>query len=215
MAEKVVLYSYFRSSASWRVRIALAMKDVKYDYKAVHLVKDGGEQNSEEYRKLNPMGLVPSLEIDGHILTQSLPIIEYLEEKYPEPALLPKDAYGKAQVRALSEIVNSGIQPLQNLKVLQKYGDGKEEWARFHIEKGLIALEQMLEKTAGTYCYGDQVTMADLCLVPQIYNANRFKVDMTQFPIINRVHDKLVQLPAFVAADPARQPDTPEDMRKN
>ncbi|GFR76690.1 maleylacetoacetate isomerase [Elysia marginata] len=184
MAEKVVLYSYFRSSASWRVRIALAMKDVKYEYKAVHLIKDGGEQNSEEYKKLNPMGLVPSLEIDGHLLTQSLPIIEYLEEKYAQPALLPNDAYGKAQVRALSEVVNS-------------------------------ALERMLKKTAGTYCYGDTVTMADLCLVPQIYNANRFKVDMTQFPIINRIHEKLVELPAFVAADPARQPDTPEDMRKN
>lgn len=215
MADKVVLYSYFRSSASWRVRIALALKEVKYEYKAVHLIKDGGEQNTEEYKKLNPMGLVPSLEIDGHLLTQSLPIIEYLEEKYPQPPLLPKDAFGRAQVRALSEIVNSGIQPLQNLKVLQKYGDGKEEWARFHIESGLRALEKMLEKTAGTYCYGDEVSMADLCLVPQVYNANRFKVDMTQFPIINRIHDKLTELPAFKAADPARQPDTPEDMRKN
>ncbi|XP_059139497.1 maleylacetoacetate isomerase-like [Physella acuta] len=213
MADKVVLYSYFRSSASWRVRIALALKEIKYEYKAVHLVKDGGQQYKEEYKKLNPMEQVPTLVIDGHTLSQSLPIIEYLNERTPDPPLLPKDLYGRAKVRALSELVNSGIQPLQNLSVLEKIGDGKEEWAKFFIEKGLKALESFLQETAGKYCYGDSVTMADLFLVPQIYNAKRFKIDMAQFPIISRVHDALVELPAFKAADASRQPDTPEEMR--
>ncbi|CAL1537571.1 unnamed protein product [Lymnaea stagnalis] len=159
------------------------------------------------------MQQVPTLEIDGHTLTQSLPIIEYLEERSPEPPLLPKDIFGRAQVRAISEVVNSGIQPLQNLSVLEKIGDGKEEWAKFFLEKGLKALEAMLENTAGQYCYGDSVTMADLFLVPQLYNAKRFKVDMTGYPIINRIHDALVQLPAFKAADASQQPDTPEEMK--
>ncbi|CAG5126849.1 unnamed protein product, partial [Candidula unifasciata] len=169
MADKVVLYSYFRSSASWRVRIALAIKGVKYEYRAVSLVK--GEQFSDEYKKLNPMGQIPTLLIDGHCLTQSLPIIEYLEEKYPEPALLPKDSFGRAQVRALAEIVNSGIQPLQNLRIIKQVGEGQSEWARHHIEFGFKALEAMMANTAGVYSYGDQVTMADVCLVPQVFGA--------------------------------------------
>jgi len=215
MSENIVLYSYFRSSASWRVRIALAHKDIKYETKAVHLLKNGGEQNTDEYKKLNPMSQLPSLCIDGITLTQSLPVMEYLEERNASPSLLPKDMAGKAKVRAISEIINSGTQPLQNLAVLQKVGEGKQEWAKFYITKGLLAVEAMLEKTAGIYCYGDEVTMADMCLVPQVYNAERFSCDMSQFPLIKKVHEGLIKLPAFIAADCFRQPDTPEDMRVN
>ncbi|XP_005106935.1 maleylacetoacetate isomerase [Aplysia californica] len=213
MADKVVLYGYFRSSASWRVRIALALKDIKYEYKAVHLLKNGGEQHSEEYKKLNPMGQLPTLIIDGLTLTQSLAIMEYLEERNPTPALLPPDAAGRAQVRALSEVINSGIQPLQNLNVLQKIGDTKVEWANFYITKGFKALEAMLEKTAGQYCYGNQMTMADLCLIPQVYGAQRFGVDVKNYPVIMRVYEELIKLPAVIAGDAFRQPDTPEDLR--
>jgi len=217
MSDTVVLYSYFRSSASWRVRIALAMKDIKYEYKPVHLLNNGGEQKSEEYTKLNPMAQLPTLMIDGLTLTQSLPIMEYLDERTPTSTpLLPKDLAGKAQVRAISEMINSGTQPLQNMSVLQKVGaEGKMEWGKFWITKGLTAVEAMLEKTSGQYCYGDSVTMADLCLVPQVYNAERFGVDMSKLPLIKKVNDALVKLPAFVAADAFRQPDTPEDMRVN
>ncbi|KAH9519028.1 Glutathione S-transferase zeta-1 [Bulinus truncatus] len=213
MADKVILYNYFRSSASWRVRIALALKDIKYEYKAVHLVKDGGQQHSEEYKRLNPMEQVPTLVIDGHTLTQSLPIIEYLEERNPDPPLLPKEKYGRAQVRALCELINSGIQPLQNLSVLEKVGNGKDEWAKFFIEKGFHALEKFLQQTSGKYSYGDTVTMADLFLVPQVYAAKRFKADVTLFPTIIRVHDALIEIPAFKAADFSNQPDTPEEFK--
>ncbi|BFZ07167.1 hypothetical protein BsWGS_10206 [Bradybaena similaris] len=207
----VVLYSYFRSSASWRVRIALALKGIKYEYRAVNLLK--GEQFNDEYKKLNPMGQIPTLLIDGHCLTQSLPIIEYLDEKYPEHALLPKDSFGKAQVRALAEIINSGIQPLQNPRITKQIGDAHPDWAKHHIEYGFKALEAMLKNTAGTYSYGDQVTLADVCLVPQVFGAKRFKVDMSQFPVITRVNDALVDLPAFKEADAFCQPDTPEDLK--
>jgi maleylacetoacetate isomerase len=213
MVDKVVLYSYFRSSASWRVRIALAIKGINYEYRAVNLIKDEGEQYSEEYVKLNPMSQVPSLLIDGHCLIQSLPIIEYLDEKYHEPPLLPKDSFGRSQVRAIAEIMNSGIQPLHNLKILQQVGEEKVAWARTHIEHGLKAIERALATTAGTFSYGDQVTLADICLVPQVYAAKRFKIDMSQYPIISRVNDVLVEIPAFKAADAFRQPDTPEDLR--
>jgi len=216
MGDQVVMYSYFRSSASWRVRIALALKGIKYEYRAVHLLNNGGEQRSAEYVKLNPMAQVPSLVIDGVTLTQSLPIMEYLEERNPTPALLPKDLAARAQVRAISEIINSGTQPLQNLSVLQKLATlnvDKKEWSVFYITKGLRAVETMLEKTAGIYCYGDNVTMADLCLIPQVYNAERFGIDVSTFPTIKKVRDELVKHPAFIAADAFRQPDTPEDLR--
>jgi len=218
MTEKIVLYSYFRSSASWRVRIALALKDVKYEYKPVHLIKNGGEQKSDEYKKMNPMAQVPTLMVDDVSLTQSLPIMEYLEEKFPSPALLPKDAIARSQVRAIAEIINSGTQPLQNLSVLQKLGDlnvDKAEWAKFYITQGLQAVETMLEKTAGKYCYGDSVSMADLCLIPQLHNAERFKVDMSAFPKIVAVQKALEELPAFKAAHAFSQPDCPEELRKD
>lgn len=219
MTSKPVLYSYFRSSASWRVRIALAYKGVEYDYHGVHLVKDGGQQNSGDYKALNPMSQVPTLKIDGMTLTQSLPIIEYLEETRPGNPLLPKEPTKRVQCRRVAELINSGIQPVQNLAVLQKVaevtGDDswKAKWGHFYIDKGFQALELLLQETSGKYCVGDEISLADLCLVPQHYNANRFKVDMSKYPIIDRIVKEVSKEPAFVQADPKNQPDCPEDLK--
>ena len=212
---KPVLYSYFRSSCSWRVRIALLMKKVEYEYSAVNLVKEGGQQRTDEYNNLNPMQQVPTLVVDGHTLTQSVAILEYLEEVHTEPPLLPKDPLERVKVRELTELICSGIQPLQNLVVLQKIGDEtKMEWGRFWIEKGFKALEQSLSKTAGKYCVGDKVTMADLCLVPQVGNAYRFSVDMSSFPLISKINEELSKIEEFKQAHPSVQPDCPENLRQ-
>lgn len=208
---KPILYSYFRSSCSWRVRIALAHKGVDYEYRAINLLKQ--EQVSDEYKKLNPLGQVPALIVDENTLMQSISILEYLEEAFPQKPLLPKDLFKRAKVREVCEIIGSGIQPLQNLSVLQKIGETKMEWGHFYIQKGFVALEQVLANSAGKYCVGDEVTIADCCLVPQVYNANRFKVDMAAFPVISRVHDALMSLDAFKAAHPSQQPDCPEDLK--
>ncbi|XP_071079343.1 maleylacetoacetate isomerase-like [Haliotis cracherodii] len=215
MAAKPVLYTYWRSTCSWRVRIALALKGIDFETNIVHLVKDGGQQHTEAYKKMNPMEQLPSLVIDGQTLSQSLPIIEYLDETRPGVKLLPEDPILRQKARALAEIVNCGIQPLQNLQVLQAIGDAKKlEWAKKWIEKGFDALEQVIKETAGKYSMGDQVTLPDLFLVPQVYNANRFSVDMSCYPTISRIHAELVQLPAFKAADAHNQPDTPEAERR-
>ncbi|XP_047481167.1 probable maleylacetoacetate isomerase 2 isoform X2 [Penaeus chinensis] len=211
MSLRPILYSYFRSSCSWRVRIALAHKGVDYEYRAINLLKQ--EQVSDEYKKLNPLGQVPALIVNENTLTQSISILEYLEEAYPQKPLLPKDLFKRAKVREVCEIIGSGIQPLQNLSVLQKIGETKMEWGHFYIQKGFVALEQVLAESAGKYCVGDEVTIADCCLIPQVYNANRFKVDMAAFPVISRVHDALMSLDAFKAAHPSQQPDCPEDLK--
>lgn len=202
-----VLYSYWRSSCSWRVRIALKMKKIDYEYRAVHLVKDGGEQYSSSYTAKNPMAQVPTLEIDGVVLTQSMAILEYLNDTRPEPPILPKCPLKKAIVREICQCIVSGIQPLQNLAVLQKIGETKMEWGHYWIEKNFHALENLLSKSSGKYCVGDEVTMADMCLVPQVYNAERFKVDMTPFPNITRINETLSALEDFKAAHPSMQPD--------
>lgn len=211
-----MLYSYFRSSCSWRVRTALALKGIEYDTHAVHLLKDGGQQFSDEFKKLNPMGYVPALVIDGHTLADSLSIIEYLDETRPDPPLLPRDdPFKKALARQVSQTIASGIQPIQNLSVLKYLGDErKTEWGHHWINKGFCNLEKILERTSGKYCVGDEITMADLCLVPQVYNANRFKVDMSQFPVISRINDDLSKLEAFKASHPSKQPDCPEESRE-
>ncbi|EGG24444.1 maleylacetoacetate isomerase [Cavenderia fasciculata] len=176
---ETVLYSYWRSSCSWRVRIALAYKKVEYKYVAVHLVKS--QQSDQEYEKLNAMKVVPTLIIDGNTLGQSLSILEYLEETRPQVPLLPTDAAKRAVVRQMMQIIGSDIQPLQNLKVLNKIAEisggdqsKKQVWASTWIANGFNGLEKLLEKHSGKYCVGDQVTFADLCIPAQVYNANRF-----------------------------------------
>ncbi|XP_044292836.1 maleylacetoacetate isomerase isoform X1 [Varanus komodoensis] len=210
---KPVLYTYFRSSCSWRVRIALALKGIVYDQVPVNLIKDGGQQLSSEFQTVNPMQQVPALKIDGITLSQSLAIIEYLEETRPNPRILPQDPKKRAQVRMISDHITSGIQPLQNLTVLNKMGEKKLDWAQHFISRGFKALEQILQETAGRYCVGNEVTMADLCLVPQVYNAERFKVDLTPYPTISKINKALLELEAFQTSHPSRQSDTPSDLR--
>ncbi|XP_010587074.1 maleylacetoacetate isomerase isoform X3 [Loxodonta africana] len=216
MAEssKPILYSYFQSSCSWRVRIALALKGIDYETVPVNLVKDGGQQFSEEFQALNPMKQVPALKIDGLTISQSLAIIEYLEETRPTPRLLPQNPKQRATVRMISDLVASGIQPLQNLSVLKQVGqESGLAWAQKVINTGFNALEKILQSTAGKYCVGDEVSMADLCLVPQVANAERYKVEVTLYPTISRINKTLLALEAFQVTHPCRQPDTPPEMR--
>lgn len=217
------LYSYYRSSASYRVRIALSLKGLDYKYHGVHLVKNGGEQHAPEYRKLNPQAQVPTL-IDGDFtLTQSMAILEYLEEKYPKPHILPKTPAERAYVRQLSLISVADIHPLNNLKVLTHLSgelgvtqEQKTTWYHKWIRQGFDAMETLLTRSAfrtGPYCCGDQVTMADICLIPQIYNARRYEMDMSAWPIISSIESECLKLKAFLDASPEQQPDTPEDHR--
>ncbi|MGM0525550.1 MAG: maleylacetoacetate isomerase [Pseudomonadota bacterium] len=208
------LYGYWRSSASFRVRVALYLKGLPFDYSPVHLVKDGGEQHLPAYRKLNPAGLVPSL-VDGDVtLNQSLAIIEYLDDRYAQHPLLPAAAVDRAKVRALAYDLACELQPVTNLRVLQ-YLTGtlscsdqqRNDWIHHWIEKSFTAFEQRLTETAGEYCYGDSVTLADVCLLPQVYNAQRFNVALDAYPTLMAVHDRLQQLTAVQQARPENQPD--------
>ncbi|XP_034381167.1 maleylacetoacetate isomerase isoform X2 [Cyclopterus lumpus] len=210
---KPVLHGYFRSSCSWRVRIAFALKGIEYDHVPVNLIKDGGQQLTEQYKKLNPMLQVPAVELDGITLSQSLAVIQYIDETRPGPRLLPADPKQRAQVRMISDIIASGIQPLQNLYVIQKIGAEKVQWAQHFIDRGFQALEPILKQTAGKYCVGDEISMADICLVPQVYNAERFKVDVGQYPTIKRLNQTLLEIEAFIVTNPSGQPDTPVDQR--
>jgi len=208
--QKPLLYSYFRSSCAWRVRIALNYKGIEYETKPVHLLKN--EQVEPDYLKINPMGQVPALVINGQSLVQSLAILEYLEEVYPEKRpLLPKDPVLRAKVRGICELIASGIQPLQNLKVQHQHSpdnpDERFKWAGHWIETGFEALEKTLEETSGEFCVGNEISLADCCLIPQVYNAERFKVDVSRFERINRIHDTLSKIPAFQKAHPNQQPD--------
>jgi maleylacetoacetate isomerase/maleylpyruvate isomerase len=208
----VKLYTYFRSSAAFRVRIALNVKDLRYESLFVHLAK--GEHRRPEYAKVNPQGLLPTLELDDGIrLNQSLAIIEYLEDKHPRPPLLPSDAVGKARVRGLAELVACEIHPLNNLRVLQhlKRSLGQSEdqvnaWYRHWIADGLAKLEAQLDPKA-KFAYGDAPTMADCCLVPQIFNAKRYDCDLAPYPTTMRVFEQCMRLEAFDRAQPAKQPD--------
>lgn len=210
------LYNYWRSSASWRVRIALAYKGIPYEYRAVDLVRDGGEQNTAAYvAEINPLSQVPVLELDDasppRRITQSLAIIEYLEERYPEPALLPSDPWLRARARQLAEMVNAGIQPFQNTSTTgyvrtQLRGD-VPAWLRFFLERGLLALERSARETAGTFLLGARPTVADVCLIPQLYSARRFDVPLDRYPTLLRVESACNAIPAFSAAHADRQPD--------
>lgn len=206
----VKLYSYFRSSASYRVRIALGLKGIQFEYLPIHLIKDGGEQHGPDYREKNPMEQVPTLEIDGVSLTQSVAIIEYLEERYPKPELLPAEPVRRAHVRRAVEIVNSGIQPLQNLSVmgeLKRLGGDPFAFARAANVRGLGALERIATEHGGKRLVGDETTFADVFLVPQMFSARRFGVDVAPFPRLVAIDEALAEIPAFAAAHPDRQPD--------
>lgn len=207
------LYDYFRSSAAYRVRIALNLKGLDAEREYVHLVRDGGAHRKADYLAHNPQGLVPALKLDdATVLTQSLAIMEYLEEMHPEPAILPGDAQGRAKVRALAQIVACDIHPLNNLRVLNYLKaplghdqDTVNTWYRHWIATGFEALEQMIG--TGGFCYGSSPGMADICLVPQVFNARRFDVDLTPYPGIVAVDARCAGLEAFDRAQPASQPD--------
>jgi len=213
----IKLYGYWRSSASYRVRIALSLKNIDYTYVPVHLVANGGEQNSEDYQGLNPAKLVPTfVDTDADItLNQSMAIIEYLDEKYPAThPLLPKHSQDRARVRALSQDMACDTQPLTNLRVLnqlkKEFSASDEQvkaWVQHWVDQGFTALSKKLETRAGKYSYGYQVTLADLCLVPQVYNALRFGVDMQNFPLIDKIYKNCTALDAFVKAAPENQTD--------
>nr|PZM91054.1 MAG: maleylacetoacetate isomerase [Pseudomonadota bacterium] len=205
------LYSYWRSSASWRVRTALAYKGLSYDYVPVHLTRDGGEQHKEAYREKNPMRQVPLLELDdGRTLAQSVAILEYLEEVFPEPPLLPRDPYLRGKVRQLVEVVNAGIQPFQNLATttrLRQLGVDPDAWVKEWIRRGLEAFEREVAQTAGRFCVGDSPTFADVVLVPQCYSSRRFGVDLTPYENILKIEKNCLELDAFRRAHPEAQPD--------
>lgn len=214
----LILRGYWRSSATWRVRIALHLKGIEFDYRPIHLVRDGGEQHKPEYTRLNPLAQVPTLELsNGALLTQSLAMIDYLEQLVPEPSLFPQEPLERARAIQLAEIVNSGIQPLQNLSLLQRltrdYQADKIDWGRRVIAEGLIALEATLNahsqdtKPSGDFLVGNQPTVAELCLIPQLYNARRFGVDLSVIPRLLRAEAACVELPAFRAAHPDAQVD--------
>lgn len=208
------LYNYYRSSASFRVRIALNLKGLKYDYIPVHLLKNGGEQKLPEYLQKNPMGQVPCLEHNGQFISQSMAILLYLEDIAPQPPLFVGSSFEKAKILEVCEVINSGIQPLHNTAVaaeLEKRFSASQEsrvdWMKFWIEKGLTALEKSLSTTAGTYCFGGTVTAADVCLVPQLFSARRFVGPTDHFQLLTQIENNCMKLEAFRRAEPSIQPD--------
>jgi len=208
------LHGYWRSSAAYRVRIALNLKGVQVEHCPVHLINNGGEQHSASYQLLNPSELVPTLEEGELSLNQSLAIIQYLEDSYPQTPLYPKDPAQKAAVMAFALDIACDIHPLNNLRVLQ-YLTGplalseaeKMQWIQHWLAVGFSALESRLQQTARRYCFGDQITVADLCLVPQVYNALRFQLDMTNYPQISAIYQRCNEVEAFAKAAPERQVD--------
>lgn len=218
MAQDLVLYGYWRSSAAYRVRIALNLKGLAYESRPIHLVRDGGEQHAPDYQALNPQELVPCLVDGGQVFTQSMAIIEYLDETRPMPPLLPADPAGRARVRALAQLLACDIHPLGNLRVLQYLGAQfqandavKGIWSRHWIAEGFKALEMMLagHVATGRFCHGDTPTLADACLVPQFYNAVRWKLPLDDYPTIRRIHEACSELEAFRRATPEAQADAP------
>jgi len=212
----VKLYSYFRSSAAYRVRIVLSLKGLEVDYRYIHMLKDGGQQHAADYHAVNPMKLVPALEIEGGILTQSLAICEYLDETHPDPALLPGSAADRAYVRAIAAAIACEIHPLNNLRVLAYLSSElgldkptRDVWYRHWIAEGLTGVEALVARSgkAGDYCFGDTPTLADAFLVPQLANARRFACDLAAYPTLTAIEQRAILSPAFAAAAPEAQGD--------
>lgn len=218
MQARLVLYDYWRSSACYRVRIALHLKQLAFEQRPVNLVKEGGEQHSDAYRELNPQGLIPSLAHGDTVISQSLAICAYLDECFTDYPLLPATPAQRAAARAMALGIACDIHPLNNLRV-QKYlkaefgrSDGDiRTWMNHWVATGFTAIEESLKRggLTGLCCFGDQPGLADLCLVPQVYNAERFELDMTPFPLIRKIANHCRELPPFVAAAPEAQPDAP------
>lgn len=215
------LYNYFRSSTSYRARIALALKELSYEYAPVHLINNGGEQNSASYRALNPIGGVPTLQHDQVVISQSMAIAEYIEEVFKSgQALFPNSAATKAKVRQVCELINADIHPLQNLKVTQFLEknlhlnpEAKQAWLDKWIGDGLTALEKTITTSSHNFAFGNEVTLADAFIVPQLFSAKRFNVDTTRFEKLSRIDESCQKLQAFKSAHPFRQIDTPEELK--
>jgi maleylacetoacetate isomerase len=216
MLGNLKLFSYWRSSASYRVRIALNLKQLEYELEPVHLVRDGGDNHSDDYLALNPQGMVPVLSDGGRIFRQSMAIIEYLDEAYPDHPLLPTEIRARGRVRALAQMIACDIHPLNNLRVLMFLekelgvkGKRKTEWYQLWINEGFKAFEVLLatSPTTGEYCEGDDPTMADCFLVPQVYNALRYDCSLDDFPEIRRIYENCMGLDEFIDASPEKQPD--------
>lgn len=215
------LYNYFRSSTSYRVRIALELKALKYTYVPVHLINNGGEQNTDSYRELNPLGGVPTLVHNEKVLSQSFAIIEYLDEVFHESTpLFSENAFEKAKIHQVCEIINADIHPLQNLKVtkyleeeLKVTKEQKAIWINKWISEGLTAFEKVIEPFSGKYCFGSSVTGADLFLIPQLFSAERFQVDLSKFKLLADINNNCLALESFKKAHPFRQSDTPPELK--
>jgi maleylacetoacetate isomerase len=216
--DQLCLFSYWRSSAAYRVRIGLNLKGLAYDIMPVHLLRDGGEQHSESFRDANPQQLVPVLQHGHRMLRQSLAILEYLDEIWPSPQLLPAIARDRPRVRALAQLVAGDVHPLNNQRGLQYFENEwgvpqpeRDRWMQHWIEEGFAAFEAMVyhHPSTGTFCDGDVPTIADCCLVPQVYNARRVGIDMAPYPTMVRIEQACLALPAFEAARPENQPDAP------
>lgn len=212
----MIVHGYFRSSSAYRLRIALNLKRLDPERRYVHLTRNGGEHRADEYRTLNPQGLVPTLQLaDGIALTQSLAIIEWLDETHPEPPLLPRQPVARAHVRAMAQVIACEIHPLQNLRVLTylrgELGQdqtGLDRWCQRWLGEGLAACENLVAQNGGgTFCFGETPGLADICLIPQLFSADRFKVDLNPMPRLRAIRAACEALPAFADAHPARQPD--------
>ena len=218
MSGKLRLYGYWRSSAAYRVRIALNLKGLAYESVSVHLIRDGGEQHQPEFLAVNPQGLIPVLTDGGRVVRQSLAIIEYLDELHPEPPLLPANARDRARARAMALTVACDIHPLNNLRVMQylekDMGAAEQQrldWMRHWMDVGLSSLEAQLvdHPSTGEFCEGEEPGLADCCLIPQLYNARRFDLDVSAYPTLQRIEANCTALQAFRDAAPEAQPDAP------